>query len=273
SCSSKRPMTLFFFFSSRRRHTSFSRDWSSDVCSSDLVCRYREEGLHLLLKTGEQLGDYLALAPEVVVEITRRNAHVAGNVVGGDIALTLFIEQLQACLQDAVAGIGSAGHWSLFCVESRRGGHGGSGAYSSSGSIRAKSGVNWSISVSSWKNFCGSLSMRMAPDCIASGKLVRCSRIASRVLRARRMLASACSACRSGSQVRVAFSRLTRKRSSVSVKCQFSTRCCPSARGPLSRTPSRSKNMPVPSARSRSAARAADSWPGPPSRSSSAPDR
>src|SRR5690606_41027468 len=25
-----------FFFSSRRRHTRFSRDWSSDVCSSDL---------------------------------------------------------------------------------------------------------------------------------------------------------------------------------------------------------------------------------------------
>src|SRR5690606_7088281 len=28
---------MLFFFSSRRRHTSFSRDWSSDVCSSDLV--------------------------------------------------------------------------------------------------------------------------------------------------------------------------------------------------------------------------------------------
>src|SRR5256884_1083491 len=27
---------FFFFFSSRRRHTSCSRDWSSDVCSSDL---------------------------------------------------------------------------------------------------------------------------------------------------------------------------------------------------------------------------------------------
>src|SRR5690606_41080982 len=26
----------FFFFRSRRRHTRFSRDWSSDVCSSDL---------------------------------------------------------------------------------------------------------------------------------------------------------------------------------------------------------------------------------------------
>src|SRR5439155_12224682 len=28
---------LFFFFSSRRRHTRWPRDWSSDVCSSDLA--------------------------------------------------------------------------------------------------------------------------------------------------------------------------------------------------------------------------------------------
>src|SRR5216683_6045484 len=27
---------MFFFFSSRRRHTRSDRDWSSDVCSSDL---------------------------------------------------------------------------------------------------------------------------------------------------------------------------------------------------------------------------------------------
>ena len=27
---------MFFFFSSRRRHTRLVRDWSSDVCSSDL---------------------------------------------------------------------------------------------------------------------------------------------------------------------------------------------------------------------------------------------
>src|SRR5256886_16103630 len=31
-----RLVTLFFFFSSRRRHTRFDCDWSSDVCSSDL---------------------------------------------------------------------------------------------------------------------------------------------------------------------------------------------------------------------------------------------
>src|SRR2546422_11434775 len=29
-------MYILFFFSSRRRHTRCSRDWSSDVCSSDL---------------------------------------------------------------------------------------------------------------------------------------------------------------------------------------------------------------------------------------------
>src|SRR5260370_38855374 len=32
-------MMLFFFFSSRRRHTRFKCDWSSDVCSSDLYHR------------------------------------------------------------------------------------------------------------------------------------------------------------------------------------------------------------------------------------------
>src|SRR3712207_7306027 len=30
-------VSLFFFFSSRRRHTRYWRDWSSDVCSSDLA--------------------------------------------------------------------------------------------------------------------------------------------------------------------------------------------------------------------------------------------
>src|SRR5207249_6371243 len=30
-------LSIFFFFSSRRRHTRSKRDWSSDVCSSDLI--------------------------------------------------------------------------------------------------------------------------------------------------------------------------------------------------------------------------------------------
>src|SRR2546430_6424440 len=38
-----RIVLRFFFFSSRRRHTRFDCDWSSDVCSSDLKSR----GKHL----------------------------------------------------------------------------------------------------------------------------------------------------------------------------------------------------------------------------------
>src|SRR5438034_10016966 len=38
-----RPLVCFFFFSSRRRHTRSLCDWSSDVCSSDLI---REHAPH-----------------------------------------------------------------------------------------------------------------------------------------------------------------------------------------------------------------------------------
>src|SRR5690348_18354415 len=38
---------VFFFFSSRRRHTRWTGDWSSDVCSSDLCCwRHEKRGDH-----------------------------------------------------------------------------------------------------------------------------------------------------------------------------------------------------------------------------------
>src|SRR6266853_3897626 len=40
-------MLLFFFFSSRRRHTRFDCDWSSDVCSSDLDVRKLIDGAGL----------------------------------------------------------------------------------------------------------------------------------------------------------------------------------------------------------------------------------
>src|ERR1017187_10632485 len=49
-------MCSFFFFSSRRRHTRYIGDWSSDVCSSDLVdsvLRWRRlAGLRMLGRAG-----------------------------------------------------------------------------------------------------------------------------------------------------------------------------------------------------------------------------
>src|SRR5256884_6895289 len=52
-----------FFFSSRRRHTRCSRDWSSDVCSSDLLgSKGALEGLQWQVvgfqhRMGEEAGD------------------------------------------------------------------------------------------------------------------------------------------------------------------------------------------------------------------------
>src|SRR3982750_1406481 len=50
-------MSFFFFFSSRRRHTRSVRDWSSDVCSSDL---YPVETLLELLSSGMTIDEILA---------------------------------------------------------------------------------------------------------------------------------------------------------------------------------------------------------------------
>src|SRR5260370_23980859 len=55
---SRRYFIMYFFFSSRRRHTRFKCDWSSDVCSSDLMTRRPGIGrvqLSLPLRTARSL--------------------------------------------------------------------------------------------------------------------------------------------------------------------------------------------------------------------------
>src|SRR5256884_3348575 len=59
-----------FFFSSRRRHTRCSRDWSSDVCSSDLIWKYLKgerarssEAAHALIELAWSSMAGLAMAP------------------------------------------------------------------------------------------------------------------------------------------------------------------------------------------------------------------
>src|SRR5216683_7051482 len=66
--------SFFFFFSSRRRHTRSDRDWSSDVCSSDLPAFELGKGLQRL-RIGkwqelheDDAGDVLAgIDPEIGV--------------------------------------------------------------------------------------------------------------------------------------------------------------------------------------------------------------
>src|SRR6266498_1673725 len=61
-----RRLFVFFFFSSRRRHTRCGRDWSSDVCSSDLIERRqtwkrasaRDRSLRLASETARRVNHF-----------------------------------------------------------------------------------------------------------------------------------------------------------------------------------------------------------------------
>src|SRR5215203_6331922 len=58
---------LFFFFSSRRRHTRYWRDWSSDVCSSDLMflARRGETWVHIHAVLDALYLDDLVVSPRL----------------------------------------------------------------------------------------------------------------------------------------------------------------------------------------------------------------
>src|SRR6266542_5214292 len=78
-------LTFFFFFSSRRRHTRCYRDWSSDVCSSDLdpgptervACRT------LVGDAGQRVQGFLGtLRTELVLEALEMALHTRRPAAG-----------------------------------------------------------------------------------------------------------------------------------------------------------------------------------------------
>src|SRR5690242_20785263 len=52
----KEVLCLLFFFSSRRRHTRLTCDWSSDVCSSDLRAGMGTKSIDADIATGGSAG-------------------------------------------------------------------------------------------------------------------------------------------------------------------------------------------------------------------------
>src|SRR5256885_12484252 len=58
-----------FFFSSRRRHTRLQGDWSSDVCSSDLVSTVTKGSHSLTAKVTDSAGD-TATTPAIMINTT-----------------------------------------------------------------------------------------------------------------------------------------------------------------------------------------------------------
>src|SRR5699024_11224534 len=59
------PVCYDFFFSSRRRHTRSKRDWSSDVCSSDLPPPCRRRGY-----PGMDLAGSLLIRKDVLKDVS-----------------------------------------------------------------------------------------------------------------------------------------------------------------------------------------------------------
>src|SRR5256884_8668964 len=78
---------FFFFFSSRRRHTRCSRDWSSDVCSSDL---------HMAAASAEYL------SADQLIYLT----DVAGVLNGERVLSIVTCEEIESLVQSRVVSGG-----------------------------------------------------------------------------------------------------------------------------------------------------------------------
>src|SRR5699024_11589092 len=103
---------VLFFFSSRRRHTRSKRDWSSDVCSSDLTVEIEDRGLGMSDTEWEAVYALLADPPEfdvmrlnekmrlglfVVSHLSYRhgiNVHLRPSPYGGVQAIVLLPHEL-----------------------------------------------------------------------------------------------------------------------------------------------------------------------------------
>src|SRR3954451_11635834 len=83
-----------FFFSSRRRHTRCGRDWSSDVCSSDLDAgasdAFWPNGLNWAVNTAAMLNDHdvhwfeEALVPDALEDFRQLRARSAVPIATGE---------------------------------------------------------------------------------------------------------------------------------------------------------------------------------------------
>src|SRR5256886_11716056 len=100
-------MRSFFFFSSRRRHTRFDCDWSSDVCSSDLV------DLQYVLPQGRAVTTFLGIGLGAHVR------HGSGPAIEGTFVQDA-LNSITAGLNGTIGTEGGAKSW-RFVFEGRGG--------------------------------------------------------------------------------------------------------------------------------------------------------
>src|SRR6266850_7221731 len=127
---------LFFFFSSRRRHTRLQGDWSSDVCSSDLVGGHevrpdRGEAVealadHPLARALLQIARGEVVAHAVAEHVRQRVGltHVARDAAHHDDQLDLVVHLLRRLLGDPDDAFVAGERVVALVEENRRLGHG-----------------------------------------------------------------------------------------------------------------------------------------------------
>src|SRR5260370_6054673 len=86
-------LVYVFVFSSRRRHTIFKCDWSSDVCSSDLV-KIQDQPLRVLILLLERPGEIVAR------EELRHRLWSADTYVDFEGSLNVILKKLRAAIDD-----------------------------------------------------------------------------------------------------------------------------------------------------------------------------
>src|SRR2546427_13176533 len=91
---------FFFFFSSRRRHTRFDCDWSSDVCSSDLAVRTSWSRRLLIAVFGVAIGATASwISGELAISwiyVLIDTAQVVGASVLTGILVTVWLRRRRA---------------------------------------------------------------------------------------------------------------------------------------------------------------------------------
>src|SRR5207249_7192005 len=112
---------VYFFFSSRRRHTRSKRDWSSDVCSSDLTPGREFPGLGDVVRElvgagmrvsidsfdpGE-IGTAVAAGAELVLSINGSNREAARELAGSETRVVVIPDFSQGLetLEPSVAAL------------------------------------------------------------------------------------------------------------------------------------------------------------------------
>src|SRR3712207_8715769 len=116
-------MVCVFFFSSRRRHTRYWRDWSSDVCSSDLQELAGTEwpdGVAVSVRMGLHTGEAVLDGARYVGLEVHRAARIAAAAHGGQVLLSAatraVVDRKSTRLNSSHANISYA----VFCLKKKK---------------------------------------------------------------------------------------------------------------------------------------------------------